>query len=757
MSNRFATGLFILGAKEEFNENTFIKLLNFHQIPFKLHDWLEPFEINEILSDFGGIVILGSNYPEVLPSNERREAITELISKALHEAKPIFAEYFPYLPAENKIQITTKSYHRIIVRDVASPLLQGLEPNQIFEVHSLPVLSLDIQSSFFDRATELLSLAKVAGVYHAIYGLPKETFLVLLQKESLVFSTIRISAFDPMEFRLKIHWETLLLNIIRYLCHEWHPLPAVVPRIYDNRGYFAAYKELNPAARIEKYRETVQRGLNWFIQSGVLRGDNGDRGVYEGFSSSFDPNGRKTLRRDEFLGQLCQRGDCTADSAYCFWLGGHLSADHHIPTNEIARWKTIGTNLFRELYTTWQHFDNDRSIRRGFFGWYNDYYNHNVFYADDNGRCSIESLFYTYMHRGQPELSDLVRRSYANVHALHQTMGKNGHRPTRIDLHQFYPFKGRKWFRNHAFGRHSYQSPHYEGWTYAAILYGAYLLQEPSLIKEVQLGIEDYMGRFPKISVEHSVGDDFSKLLIACVMLYQCTQDPRHLSWITRIIDFFAEIQDPTTGAFPERDPHNMHARTEPTNEKYGKGESALYTSSADTITDQLYSAGFLAWALFLAAKTGKIPRAYPMLERFLDYLSAIQMRSANPQLDGVWTRGFDYHYGEPYGANGDVGWGAYCLETGWTQGPILTAFLWYLMDFNPFEPLPDHLRTEFREIFQTEQQFQREIEKTWKKQTPKPRKHPNRLSPAERDRIKQELAEWDRTGIRIAGLHEHR
>ena len=43
------------------------------------------------------------------------------------------------------------------------------------------------------------------------------------------------------------------------------------------------------------------------------------------------------------------------------------------------------------------------------------------------------------------------------------------------------------------------------------------------------------------------------------------------------------------------------------------------------------------------------------MLTRLLSYLSAAQMESSNPQLDGDWSRGFDYRLGEPYGANGDV------------------------------------------------------------------------------------------------------
>jgi hypothetical protein len=737
------TDILIIGSQEELSRNTFIRLIKHHQIPFTFLDWETPVNQQSDLNSHTALVVLGNTYPIIRLEPYLNGRLDQLIENFRNNHQPVFLEFypFPHSLTSTSQKILRNPFHRVIVRDFKSPILKDLLPLTLLEAHEVSVLQIDSVAANLTDAIELISIGKVAGVYTATFGLPKELLPILLLKDSFLLCTIKLSAFDDMEFRLKCHWETLAVNIIRFLCGSWYIFPESVHRLFDSRNYFDAYKNLDLSTRMTKYWETLHQGLNWFIQSGVLNGENGEKGVYEGFSSSFDSQGRKTLRRDEFLGHLCQRADCTADSAFCFWLGSLLPQDNSVSASSQPRWKLIGRNLFHELYSYWQHFDNDQSLRRGFFGWFNDYYNHNVFYSDDNGRCSLQSILYAYTHQNTPEAADLFLRSYANVIALNQTMGKNGHRPARIDLKHFYPWKGRKGFRRQKFKRHQYQSPHYEGWTFAAILYGAYLLQDKELIKQVQLGIEDYMQIFPRIAVEHSTGDDFSKLLIACVLLYQCTKESRHLTYINQIIDFFAAIQDPTTGAFPERDPYNMHARTEPSNEKYGKGESALYTQASDTITDQLYSAGFLAWGLYFASKTGQVPQARSMLERFLDYLSAIQIRSPNLQLNGVWTRGFDYYYGEPYGANGDVGWGAYSLETGWTQGPILTAFAMYLLDFNPFIPLNEAKRVEIHHIYEKELQYQLAIEKNWKKYTPKPQTHPNRLSKEALEALRKSLS----------------
>lgn len=67
--------------------------------------------------------------------------------------------------------------------------------------------------------------------------------------------------------------------------------------------------------------------------------------------------------------------------------------------------------------------------------------------------------------------------------------------------------------------------------------------------------------------------------------------------------------------------------------------------------------------------------------ERLLDFLSRIQLESEDVLLDGAWMRSFDFKQWEYYGSSADIGWGPYCVETGWMVAPILIGAMYYLTD----------------------------------------------------------------------------
>ena len=52
-----------------------------------------------------------------------------------------------------------------------------------------------------------------------------------------------------------------------------------------------------------------------------------------------------------------------------------------------------------------------------------------------------------------------------------------------------------------------------------------------------------------------------------------------------------------------------------------------------------------------------------------------LQARSTeHPGLDGAFFRAFDYTKWEAWGSDADIGWGAWSVETGWTQSWITTT-----------------------------------------------------------------------------------
>src|SRR6185436_12930786 len=97
-----------------------------------------------------------------------------------------------------------------------------------------------------------------------------------------------------------------------------------------------------------------------------------------------------------------------------------------------------------------------------------------------------------------------------------------------------------------------------------------------------------------------------------------------------------------------------------------------IFQANGDPVTDQLYGTAYAAMALPLAYHVTGEDVFAELATGVLDYLSRIQIDEGDPLLDGAWMRAFDVHAWDYFGSNCDLGWGPYCVETGWSQGPAL-------------------------------------------------------------------------------------
>ena len=72
--------------------------------------------------------------------------------------------------------------------------------------------------------------------------------------------------------------------------------------------------------------------------------------------------------------------------------------------------------------------------------------------------------------------------------------------------------------------------------------------------------------------------------------------------------------------------------------------------------------------------------------------------------MDGTWLRAFDYGRWDYWASNADAGWGAWCVETGWVQGWLVTVLslrqlnttLW---DLTARRPLRKHLEKNLKQL----------------------------------------------------------
>jgi hypothetical protein len=110
-------------------------------------------------------------------------------------------------------------------------------------------------------------------------------------------------------------------------------------------------------------------------------------------------------------------------------------------------------------------------------------------------------------------------------------------------------------------------------------------------------------------------------------------------------------------------------------NTAYGTNEASLIAENGDPVADLLYTTNFAFLALHEAAAATGDEDILEAENRLAEFLCRIQVKSAkHPQIDGGWFRAFDFKRWEHWGCNADHGWGAWAIESGWTQGWIISV-----------------------------------------------------------------------------------
>jgi hypothetical protein len=164
--------------------------------------------------------------------------------------------------------------------------------------------------------------------------------------------------------------------------------------------------------------------------------------------------------------------------------------------------------------------------------------------------------------------------------------------------------------------------------------------------------------------------------LLPLAWLMRVNDTPEHRAWLKRVTVDLLATQD-ASGALREEtgDLKQGQHKMPSSNAKYGTGETPLTQSNGDPVCDLLYTANFALLGLHEAAAATKDPFYAEAEEKLTKFLCRVQVRSeAHPELDGGWYRAFDFRKWDYWASNGDWGWGAWCMETGWSQSWITSV-----------------------------------------------------------------------------------
>lgn len=654
-------------------ENDLFQLFQENQIPCARFD--SAADLLRNASPETPVLVLADEYPEesvTLPANFFQQA----------EAKKLrlFLEFPASLPGMEPGSPQRISLERGVVQtDFFGEKLAPMRIVMPQDCHFLPV---SVDSAH-------LVLAKVAGFDEAIYGLSDTpTFPLLFTHPGIpaLIATAKFSNFISARYAPTDAWTVIWQSILEWLAPRFKipPLkwtPAVEPA-YSSKTSLPAFT----------VKKALQNGSEWFFNARLLLhadwlpiyrqasqkwkdsvgpapeldwpcGD-GSLGVLEGFSSNIYHDGRQQLR-------WWIRNDCNGEVAGALALSGKVLQN----SKYMATAENIGDFIYLHSIMSQGKRADATHPTFGLIGW-NNVPNYaagmdgfGVFYGDDNARGILGSLAAAAVLNHQKWNKRILQCLLANL----RTAGKLGFRHDRLDEK---PLEENGWefyFKE----AHTSFAPHYQAYLWAAWLWAyAHTGFELFLIR-AKMAIEATMAVYPQEwHWTNGMQQERARMLLPLAWLVRLEDTPRHRGWLRQMATDLLDYQD-ESGAIRESLGETGHGRYQApkSNADYGTNEAPLIQRNGDPVCDLLYTTNFAFLGLHEAAAATNESIYRDATNKLADFLCRIQVKSGQrPELDGAWFRAFDFKRWEFWASNADAGWGAWCTETGWTQGWILTV-----------------------------------------------------------------------------------
>jgi hypothetical protein len=290
-------------------------------------------------------------------------------------------------------------------------------------------------------------------------------------------------------------------------------------------------------------------------------------------------------------------------------------------------------------------------------------------YGDDEARVLLASAAASVWLKDRRWDRSMLRALWANL----RTTGRRGYRGDRID----FPDLERRGWKAYRDADLVNRSPAFEAYLWACNLWAYRTTGDREFLERTSSGIRDTMSAYPK---GWRWGDnlDRCRMILPLAWLLRLENTAEHREWLRRIAGDMLKYQQPS-GALAEavnEQGGGGHFHVPATNEAYGTGETPLIQRNGDPVSDQLYTGGFALLGLHEAAAALDDPSLRKAEDRLAEYLCRIQVRAPrHPYLDGAWFRGFDFGRWDYFASSGDIGWGPWCVETGWAPFWGLSTF----------------------------------------------------------------------------------
>ncbi len=528
----------------------------------------------------------------------------------------------------------------------------------------------------------LLVLGRIAGYDRASFGLPAEVhpLLVAEQEGRLLRATTALSSFVRGRYGPQRSWAVIWSRILGTLAGE-----ETGPRLAWSATVRPAYGPDEPLPA-DAEMQAFRRGAAWFHHSRLLidgsalpilapamsRGQevvehlpasvpvgDGALGMLEGFSADVEADGSQPLR-------CVIRNDCLCESAMALALSGAIAGDARDAA--VAR-RMLDYVCFDSLVQQGIRSDPEHPAY-GLMAWgVTSWAWERATYGDDNARAILGLLTASAALQDDRWDRSVLRALLADL----RTTGALGYRGARIDMPELEE-NGWRAYRDRAI---VHPSPHYEGYLWACYLRAYRLTGHGEFLEKARAGLSHLMTGYPEgMGTVYGTSLEQARLLLPLAWLVRADDTPEHREWLHRVArDLLASqvacgaIRE--TLGFPGRPQRYAVA----SNEAFGTAETSVLQENGDPACDLLYTVNFALAGLHEAYGATGEPWLREAEDRLTEFVCRVQMRSdAHPELDGAWCRGFDFDKWEYWGSSADAGWGVWSVESGWTQGWLVTV-----------------------------------------------------------------------------------
>jgi hypothetical protein len=632
-----------------------------------------PDEAVEMAKQGSGVLILADGYPE-----ETTRIDSSLFEKAKEKKLRLYIEYPSYLPGLKISPPRPTLLERVVV---TTDSIRNLEKMEILAIHDCRYIPVNMENP-------ILAVSKVAGFDRAIYGLDvdSETQAILFElpgSEGLI-STTKLSQFITARYAPEMAMQAIWAFILKETEGDKAPVRQLEWTPDVEPSYEKDQKLPDGAARL-----AVRRGIDWHTKAKMLlnregwneykqlwrlndsnmlttvfavdnaapqpqaKAGDGTFGVLEGIASRVNYDGSQPTR-------WWLRSDSNGESSLAFALRWKMDGD--------TVSKTIAGNLLDWLYFRSGLFQNDPARSNyGLLYWAPG--NAQALYQDNDIKAILGCIGTSGILNTDRWDEVLVKNILANF----RTTGVNGFRGQRLEN----PDLLRKGWKSYLDRNTILLQPHYEAWMWSSYLWLYDKTGWKPLLEKTRNAITMMMKAYPgEWRWTNGIQQERGRMLLPLAWLIRVDDRPEYREWLKQIASDIEKCQD-ASGAIREEIGPIDHGDMAPpaSNAAYGTGEAPLIQTNGDCASDLLYTCNFTFLGLNEAYATTGDEQYKRMADNLADFLVRIQVRSEKHiELDGGWFRAFDFNRWEYWGSNADSGWGAWSIETGWTQAWIPTV-----------------------------------------------------------------------------------